>query len=141
MRRRLARGDVVEETSNRGSDRQVRTRAYGLDVGIERRGLIADEMELNIGGIRTSRSKHLGPEPREIDLGRTAIGVVQDRDAIDLKLVDRFNERTKDVGGDSGAGIAHDMDIANLKTKDRQRVDAAIHAGDYREVLSRNSRK
>ena len=66
---------------------------------------------------------------------------MKDRDAINFKLVDRFDERTKDVGGDAGAGITHDVDIADFEAKDRQRIDAAIHAGDHSEVLSWNCRK
>jgi hypothetical protein len=98
-------------------------------------------VELNVVRIRTGRGEDLGPKPREVNLGGTAVGVMKDRNAIDLELIHRLDERTQRVGCDACAGISHDVDVAHLEAKDGKGVDAAIHAGNDSNVLSGNRRK
>ena len=127
-----ARCDVIEEASDCSAHWKIRTGAHRFDIGVERCDLIADEVKFDVGRVGASSGKNSGAKPRKIDFGGAAIGVVQNCNAVDFKLVHRFNERTKHVRRDSSASVAHDMDIAGLVSEDGKRIDSAIHAGHDR---------
>jgi hypothetical protein len=60
VRMRDARCDVVEEASDCCAHREIRASAHRFDIGVERSGLIADEVEFNLGRVRASSGKHFG---------------------------------------------------------------------------------
>ena len=135
-------GDNVEgEAGNSGADREVRAGSDGLDIGVEGGTMIGDEMEFDVFGVGTSCGEDLLPKTRQIDFGRSAVGVMEDRDAVHLQLVHRLDEGSDDIRSDPGAGVAHDMDVANLETKDGQRVDPAVHAGHHGKMAAGDRRQ
>ena len=126
--------DVVDESGDRGSDRKVRTGSNRLEIGVESSGLIGDQVELDIDRVRTRRRGDLLTQRGQIDLGCSAVGVVDDGDAVDLELIHRLDQRAQHVGCDPGPGVAHDVDVTGGEAEHREWVDPAVHARDDGEV-------
>lgn len=81
-------GNVVDEAGYCGSYGEVGAASDRFDVRLERGDLIADEMEFDILWVGTGGIKHFCSQTRQIDLGRSAIVVMHDGNAVNFKLVD-----------------------------------------------------
>ena len=81
-------GNVVNEAGYCGSHGEVGAASDRFDVRLERGDLIADEMEFDILWVGTGGIKHFCSQTRQIDLGRAAIVVMHDGNAVNFKLVD-----------------------------------------------------
>jgi len=79
--------DVVQESGDGSANRQIWAGSHRFDICSDCGGLIANEVELNVFGIRTGGGENFRPKSWEIDFGGAAISVMKDRDPVDLKLV------------------------------------------------------